>query len=233
MIILTFDTDYMTPEAMDSFVLKYSALPKSTFFAHPRSENWSNNFHEVNEHPVIENLENYSFVPNRAASFRGRGVRSHSCVSSHLISLQWAKAGLLYQSQETRWNQQFEKPERTAWGIFELPISYMDNQDIWMEENWPGRHTKFSQDILNKAVESQGAYIFDFHPLHIALNTSSVQDYAEKKNKILGESASPWELTTTEYGTRDFFEELLQKIEKNQSSTATCIEFVTENLDLN
>jgi hypothetical protein len=228
-IILTFDTDYMTPETMDSFISNYPQLPRSTFFVHPDSLNWSNEFHEINEHPIIETLEGYSFTTTRNAPFGGLGVRSHSCVSSHLISVEWAKAGLLYQSQETRWNQKYSKPERTAWGIFDLPISYMDNQDIWMERNWQGKHTKFSSDIINRALEGDEVYLFDFHPLHIALNTSSVEDYGKKKHKIVGESVNPWELTTTGYGTKDFFEQLLTGIEESGSSTTTCVEFVTAN----
>jgi hypothetical protein len=228
MILLTFDTDYMRPEWMDAFVKRYVQLPKSTFFAHPDSDDWSSDFHEVNEHPVIKNLDDYAFAPNRDVS-ASRGIRSHSCVSSHLVSLKWANSGLLYQSQETRWNQKFEHPERTAWGIYELPISYMDNQDIWMEQNWPGSHAKFSSDIFRKAIDDNGTYLFDFHPLHIALNTSSVQDYAEKKSRILLESANPWELATTQYGTRDFFEDLLRRIDANKTTTSTCIDFIVAN----
>lgn len=231
MIILTFDSDYMRPEWMDEFIQYYPELPPSTFFLHKDSREWTSEFHEISEHPTIENVLNYSTSENLGHSVRGKGIRSHSCVSSHMISVEWAKAGLLYQSQETRWNTCYPNPVMTSWGIAELPISYMDNQDFWMERNWAGKHEKFSESILKNALNSPEIFLFDFHPLHIALNTSSIEDYAAKKQEISFKSRNPWSLSSSEYGVRNYFEEILSQISEMRVETKTCIDVIQGSLN--
>lgn len=225
MIALTFDTDYMRPEWMETFVKRYSNLPRSTFFLHKDSLNWESKDHEINEHPTIENLSEYSLLKNLGHPVRGKGIRSHSCVSSHMLSINWAQSGVIYQSQETRWGQTYKAPEKTAWGILEMPISYMDNQDIWMERNWPNGHDKFSQSLIDLAIHTQEIFLFDFHPLHIALNTKSAEDYAIKKKNLDLYMSKPWETTSSE-GVRNFFEKILASIEKSNTRTVSCEELI-------
>ncbi len=214
----------MQPEWMDAFLSHYPNLPKSTFFLHKDTGDWFSTHHEINEHPTIENLSEYSLLNNVGHPIRGKGIRSHSCVSSHLLSINWAQTGIRYQSQETRWCKSYESPERTAWGIFELPISYMDNQDFWMQTNWPGKHEKFSQKVIDIAINSKEIFLFDFHPLHIALNTSSADDYANKKPKIFQDRKNPWKNSNSGPGVRHFFERLLNSISNSNSKTSSCEE---------
>ena len=224
MIVLTFDTDYMNPEWMEAFVNRYPKLPRSTFFLHKDTLDWESSYHEINEHPTIDNLSEYSLSANLGRPVRGKGIRSHSCVSSHMLSINWAQSGIKYQSQETRFGQSYKEPERTAWGIFEVPISYMDNQDIWMEINWPGKHRKFSQELIDFAVNSNEIFLFDFHPVHIALNTQSAADYALKKTQLNQLMTEPWDSSNSNEGVRDFFERVLSSIQKSSSKTSTCEE---------
>jgi len=227
MIILTFDTDYMRPDWMSAFMNRYPNLPKSTFFLHKDSLDWDSDFHEINEHPTIVDLHEFSLSTNLGHPIRGKGLRSHSCVSSHMLSVNWAKSGIKYQSQETRWGQTYKSPERTAWGIYEFPISYMDNQDLWIEKNWTHKHEKFSQSLIDLATQSSEIFLFDFHPLHIALNTKSVDDYALKKESLEFHMSKAWgEPTEFGEGVRDFFEKVLSSIEELGTKTSTCEELI-------
>lgn len=211
MICLTFDTDWMTPHEMQEFLERYPDLPRSTFFIHEASADWRPTGHEWGPHPSSPADDGCLDITN-IRSPDAVGIRSHSCAGSHLISLEWARQGYLYQSNETRLYACEPAPIRTAWGIWELPIYYMDNMDFWFARNWPEvDHTPFSLEVLKEAIQGTGTYVFDFHPLHIALNSTSPESYAAKR-AARGPGRSAWNLAPQGPGVREYFETLLQMI---------------------
>ena len=102
-------------------------------------------------------------------------------------------------------------PFRHPWGVWELPIYYMDNMDFWMRTNRPSLgHEPFSTEWIKRSLNEPGLYVFDFHPLHIALNTSSADDYQRVKARILDDHVSPFDLTFPGRGAREYFLELCE-----------------------
>lgn len=223
MICLTFDTDWMPAEHMDEFLNRYPSLPASTFFRHSSTNGWVAPLdHETGPHPTLTSLTTSSLKREDYEV----GIRSHSCVSSHMLSIEWANLGYQYQSTVTIPWTLCPQPWRTAWGIWELPISYMDNQDFWFSENWPSsRHDSLSRDNLRNILTRDEHSVLDFHPLHIALNTRSAADYARKKLG-LSTGESPWSLATSNWGVRDLFEYCLDVIEVLNVEIGPCRELV-------
>lgn len=208
MIYLSFDTDHLGVEDLSQFLNLYPNLPRSTFFLHERTKGWNDLIHEVNPHPTILTNTSLNSTAQIGKTLSSSGVRAHSCVSSHMLDIEYAKSGFLYTSQETHWKTA-SIPYRKAWGIWEIPISYMDNQDMWWGKNWNDTYNStFDCRFLEKAVKSRHAYVFDFHPLHILLNSNSPEDYYLKRDKLKGGSVHPLASDIT-YGVRNYFEQLL------------------------
>jgi hypothetical protein len=102
----------------------------------------------------------------------------------------------------------------------------MDNMDFWMTRNWPEiGHVPFSRDVIEKAMHDEDSlFVFDFHPLHIALNTTSVEDYVAKKHAVVSGGISPFDLRATGRGTATFFEDLVSEMFRRNVKSASCLE---------
>ena len=228
MICLTFDTDHMTRESLDRFLRDYPLLGRATFFTHDYFPMLDSTPHEICPHPFIEQLSNWEEAVttiSRHFSVKPKGIRPHSCVFSHMIGIGLKQAGYRYVSQAQNLYQADLKPFRHPWGIWELPIYYMDNMDFWMTKNWPGvRHTPFNPSIIKQAVSSESLYVFDIHPLHIAINTRSHEDYSSVKDRLVKDGMSPFDLRFPGRGVAVFYEELCTAIENTGTRSFTCSE---------
>lgn len=219
MICLSFDTDYMTPQSIETFFSKTPIPGKGTFFLwkpFPRT-NWAG--HEIQPHPYVDDLTKFgsnldSFVESLHMPLRPQGVRTHSCVMSHMVGIDLGKRGYKYASMSSPLFQTGLTPYRHPWGIWEMPIYYMDNMDFCMPENWPALgHEPFSPSLIERALSNEGLYVFDFHPLHIALNTTSYDGYQNVKAAI-ARGEDPHDLRMPGRGVAIYFQELCEAMDK-------------------
>lgn len=225
MIGLTFDTDWMSPCDLDAFLHRYPNLPNSSFFVHEASQGWEAEGHETGPHPTVDS-EYLASIDTAERVPRGLGIRSHSCHTSHMLSLAWARQGFLYQSNETHLYGPGEQPWQTAWGIWEVPICYMDNMDLWFARNWGGNGREpLSARTIDEALGSTDLYVMDFHPIHIAFNTQSPEHYASLRGEMAN-GRSAWELASPGWGVRDFFELLLQRMEEERTPSTSLARYV-------
>lgn len=226
MICLTFDTDWMTEDTLARFLAEFAVPGDATFFCHDVFPCLAATRHEVCPHPFITDLAAWQ-APltelTRRLGRAARGVRPHSCVFSHMIGVGLHELGFDYVSQANGMYQPGHTPMRHPWGLWELPIYYMDNMDFWMGANWPAlAHEPFSPAWIEQSLSDAGLYVFDFHPLHIALNTSSPQDYQRVKARIIDESVSPFDLTFPGRGARTYFLELCDALTSRGRRSHTC-----------
>lgn len=232
MICLTFDTDWMTESGMARFLEAFPIPGRGTFFAHEAFDCLTNSDHEVGPHPFISDLNDWKSGLNMLAQSLGkpvRGMRAHSCVFSHAIGVGLNEMGFDYVSQANNVFQDGLKPFRHPWGIWELPIYYMDNMDFWTAKNWPElKHTPFSGDLIRRAVDGDSLYVFDFHPLHVALNSRATEDYQMVKSKIVEQGISPFDLAFEGRGVRVFFEELCQAMRDSGTVSLACNDALDE-----
>lgn len=234
MISITFDTDHMTQESLSRFLGEYvSKMPgRGTFFAHSNFPELFAAEHEVGPHPFISDLSRWDEDLRRLEGFlpgKPRGTRPHSCVFSHMVGIGLKERGYSYVSQAQNLYETDLAPFRHPWGIWELPIYYMDNMDFWMCKNWPGfSHEPFGQDIIEKAVQGDGLYVFDIHPLHVALNTRSHEDYVAVKELVVAKRQSPFDHAYEGNGARNFFERLCARMREEGLRSHTCSEVLEE-----
>jgi hypothetical protein len=142
-----------------------------------------------------------------------------------MLSLFWAGQGFIYESNTVRLFDSSIQASRSAWGLWDVPIFYMENMDIALENNWPRKnHKALDLSLILSKVSDEHLQVFDFHPLHIALNTRSFEDYQRKKLRILG-GENPWKCSSGGWGVRSLFEELVPKLEQ-QTSMASMDEYL-------
>ena len=230
MICISFDTDHMSRESMSRFLseLMINMPGKGTFFVHDSFSDLLTTDHEICPHPFISDLNKWDADLIRIESslpHKPRGTRTHSCVFSHMVGIGLKEKGYNYISQAHNLYSNNLKPFRHPWGIWELPIYYMDNMDFWFNKNWPElEHKPFSNTIINKAMADESLYVFDFHPIHIALNTRCSDDYTNAKQRITDEGICPFDLSFDGYGVRSFFMDLCHEMSANNIISRTLSE---------
>ena len=226
---MTFDTDYMCESSLQKFLHKYKLFGKATFFCHQYFSVLEQTDHEICPHPIISDLlqwKNSLHKIDAQLTNKPKGIRNHSCVFSHMIGIDLSNLGYVYSSNIDRLFQAEIRPYRHPWGIWELPIYYMDNMDFWMSKNWTEfNHKPFNKKLIARAIEDiESLYVFDLHPLHIALNTRTHEDYSLVKSQVVNQGACPFELRFQGRGTAVFFEELCEQMERSGQKSFTCSE---------
>ncbi|MZP29507.1 hypothetical protein GTO91_07280 [Heliobacterium undosum] len=216
MICITFDTDWISNEHLEQLNPIDMIPGKATFYCTQPYEYLEKRIEDVEIaiHPRLDWGADWldEITKLKAAlPYSSDGIRPHSCAYSQLLGVHLRNAGYTYISQVTLPNLANPKPYRHPWGIWEAPIFYMDNMDFTLAENWKNsKHTPFQRKIIDTAVHGDGVYVFDFHPIHLMLNTPDRAYYQENRNK-LGQ-AGP--IAYSGYGTRSFFEELIGEMKK-------------------
>lgn len=228
MICITFDSDWMTEISMSRFLAEFNIPGKATFFLHQRFNCLAKTDNEIAPHPFITDLSDWRQNLGNLRDSIGSpatGIRPHSCVFSHEIGLGLKELGYKYVSQANNIYQDGLAPFRHPWGLWEMPIFYMDNMDFWMRKNWPSLdHTSFSRELIDRAISGDDLYVFDFHPLHIALNTRTSDDYQAVKEQIIKDGKSPFDLAFSGRGARTFFIELCNAMAQNENYSNSCID---------
>ena len=140
------------------------------------------------------------------------GWRSHSCVYSHLLAERIARDGYLYASTHEDMGRTGLAPYPETWGIWQMPIYYMDNLDMFRSRYWPSLdRPPFSPELLDAPLSADGIYVFDFHPVHLLLNTPDPEWYFERRAAFV--AGAP--LVTLRHegpGTRDFYDALCTRM---------------------
>jgi len=231
-ICITFDTDWMSDDAMGEFLSRIEWPGQATFFLHQHLPVLHDSGHELCPHPFITDLEDWEeglAAQAEALPESPLGIRPHSCVFSHMLGLRFAELGYRYVSQTSHLYESGLKPHRHPWGLWEMPIYYMDNMDFCMGNNWGDlTHTPFESKVIERAVSEPGLYVFDFHPIHLALNTTCHEDYTRVKADIVAGKVSPFELGGDGRGSRVFFQELCDAMTSAGQRSYSCSEALAE-----
>ena len=85
----------------------------------------------------------------------------------------------------------------------------MDNLDFSRHRFCPETKEKpFDRSLIDTACRRDGVYVFDFHPIHLLLNTPNPEWYLARRDDFLaGERLAA--LRFGGYGARSFFDELV------------------------
>lgn len=213
MICLSYDTDHMSRAGMQRFLAEFAPPGSGTFFLWQRFDEMDWAAHEIAPHPYLERFDNLEAQIRdftAKVGLKPHGMRIHSCAYAHTVGVAAKATGFRYVSMASHPPEAGLHPYRHPWGVWEMPIYYMDNMDFCTELNWPDiGHKVFSRAVIDRAINEPGLFIFDFHPLHVALNTTSFDAYQQVKGRVLNGAGDPFDHVMPGYGVRNFYLDLL------------------------
>jgi hypothetical protein len=216
MICLSFDTDHMSEARLAEFLSIYPIGGRATFFCTQRYACLAGTPHEQAPHPLLEWGTDFEKELSlmRETFPEAKGWRAHSCAFSHNLAIWLCKHRYEYVSTHDQFGQAGIAPFRVTWGIWQLPIYYMDTLDISAERFGGGpRRAPFKPELIRHALESSDLHVFDFHPIHIMLNSPDADYYFSKRDRFrVGDLIE--ELRFPGYGAGSFFSELCRDIER-------------------
>lgn len=217
MISLTFDTDHIDEARMVEFLSEVPVPGAGTFFCTQRFDVLEGTPHEVGPHPPLEPGTDWDreLKEWRAAFPEAQGWRSHSCVFSHKLAEQLAGDGYRYLSTHDDFGRAGLVPHRHGWGIWHMPIFYMDTLDLFSSRFWPEGEVpaRFSPGLIETALADDGVYVFDFHPIHLLLNSPSPEYYLEQRDRF--RAGDPIrELRFEGHGVLSFYTSLCRRMEE-------------------
>lgn len=225
MICLTFDTDHMREDQLRRWMETCDIPGRGTIFCDRHYTFLDAQEHEVAPHPFISETTDWLSVvrAQRELYPKSTSWRSHSLFFSQTIAVELQRLGYDTVSVVEQFGVRSSAPYRLPWGPWQMPIYYMDNSDFC---NFHGMRDQtyrpFDRALIESALTGDGVYVFDFHPIHLELNTPSYEFYAQNRDAFRDrpvQGVEPFQ----GYGTRSFFDELVSEMRRlSQFSTALC-----------
>lgn len=183
---LTFDLDWACDAVIEDTIdlVDASGLPATWFVTHdtpllerlrsnPRYElgihpNFNPFLHGKQERPIASVLDELLAIVPEAKS-----VRSHSMVQSSRLMDLFAKRGLRFDCNHFVPEQSLIelRPWKLWNGLIKVPHFWEDDATCLYEENTP----------IQSLVQRRGLKIFDFHPIHVYLNTEDLARYEDSR----------------------------------------------------
>ncbi len=153
-----------------------------------------------------------------------KGVRSHSMMQSSDLLQKFAKKNQIYDANHFLPYCKGIKPFKLWTGMVRIPYNWED------DVHWA---YGYSFDSCRIDLNDDGLNVFDFHPIHIFLNTENKYRYNEAK-KYLNNPKKLLEYRNSETkGTYDVLVSLLEYVNKNGIQTKNLIEIASEFKSLN
>lgn len=133
-----------------------------------------------------------------------RGVRSHGLFEySNLIDC-YRRCGLHWDSSQLLYRCDHIRPYRHPSGLVRLPIYWEDDDYFSDNPDW---------DITRLHLDRPGVKCFDFHPIHLYLNSVSGEQYRKAREASFAmEALEPLRYTGSDKGVWSFFKALCAQI---------------------
>jgi hypothetical protein len=222
MICLSLDTDRMSDERMAEF-LELEPFPGAgTFFCTQPYPSLEARSHELAPHAFLGDQNDWDTeLSEKRNEFPDAvGWRSHSCVFSHILAEKIAAMGYRYVSIHDDPGVVAPQPVKHAWGLWHLPIYYMDNLDFSANRFWGDGSTPFDTNLFSPSFNDDGIYVWAFHPIHIMVNSPGPEEYFARREAF--EAGAPLgDVRYDGYGTADYFRDLCDAMSAGRVSSVT------------
>ena len=227
-ICLTFDIEWAPDEITHQILLRIEeAGVKATLFATHESRSLASldeRRFEIGLHPNFDNAQGDFESPLRelkALYPQARGGRSHRLyVSSHILQM-YRKYGLKYESNIFLPHHGGLQPVLRTDNLVSIPFFWAD--DV---------HVSFKRPFTLKELgwSKPGLKVFDFHPMHIYMNTYAEEHYKAYKPHYQDPAGLEPYINRSRPGVGTFFADLLSYINEQQQETYTLSEVCDEYL---
>jgi hypothetical protein len=181
-LYVTIDTDWVPDYILEYCLglLQVNGIKATVFATHSSRvlDNLDKNIFEIGLHPNISDFSNAKLEISRLKEVFPYAVslRSHSLCHSSLLYPILNELDIKLTSNYLAFLCKNLVPIVQPFGIIEYPIYFMDDAYELMYDG----DDKYQLSSLN--LFSPGMKILAFHPIHIFLNTNSIQRYKESKH---------------------------------------------------
>jgi len=213
-VLISLDMDW-APDALieDSLqLLNERGIRATLFLTGPTAVDLTG--HEIALHPNYIGPDLESPIAKLLDLFPdAAGARSHALFFSYRLTEVYERLGIRYQSNVLAYKQNDLRAFQISRKVAEVPIYFMDNILLVME---PGQtHFKLHDLGLNEP----GLKVFDFHPIHIYLNTDCIERYTKAKPFYHAPSDLAPLRNRQKPGIRDLFINLLDSLAERQGGS--------------
>jgi len=243
-IAISIDTDWVPDEIVEhtlKLLDKYS-IPATFFLTNQINLDFSK--HEIAIHPNFQSeikdksetieVDDYEYrILSAIHSLYpdSKGIRTHSLYSFNRLYKLFSDFGLEYASNFEMPFQSDIKPFPSRYGVIQVPIYMMDDFILKNYSIIKKKHVEVFA-AKNYITRKSGLKVFDFHPIHIYINTCSEEHYLSCKKHY----HNPKKLEEFRFqgkGIATLFEEILEKISLSSVESMTLIDAIdkyTENI---
>lgn len=138
---------------------------------------------------------------------KAKSIRTHGLIQSTEILLKFKKYNIKNDVSILLSNEHDLKPHYSKYlGIFRFPFFWEDDVEIMENSNWEG---------VKKKINIKGLKIFNFHPIHIFLNSDDMKNYNKLKKKYSLQDLDRDIVTkyiNQNLGAGTFFDEFLENL---------------------
>ncbi len=176
MIAITIDTDWAPPEVIRFTTdLIHSYRCKVTAFV---TDNVDVQADEICIHPNFTDINDLNTPISKLKEIfpTADGIRSHSLFFSERLRPYYTLNNIKFDSNSMQYFNLGIRCSMIAKNTLSIPIYFMDRFHLEMASDDPDR---FSIEQFNLDVDS--LKVFDFHPIHVFLNTDSIESYNRAK----------------------------------------------------
>lgn len=225
-VLVSMDMDW-APDALieDSVnLLNEHGVSATLFLTNPTRVDLTG--HEIALHPNFDGADLLSPVAKLLDCFPGAvGTRSHSLFFSYRLVEVYEKLGIRYQSNVIAYKQCRLHGFQISRHVAEIPIFFMDNIHLLMEPE----SAAFNVDGL--ALAEPGLKVFDFHPIHVYLNTDNLDRYNAAKSSYQDPRQLMRFRNREGKGTRDLFVDLLRALAQRQKRARSMRSWLDESFE--
>lgn len=220
MILFTIDVDWAPDELVDYTLGLFAenGINCTVFMTHVGSSDLGDSLFELGLHPNIRSLsEAEEKIATLKTSFpQAVGVRNHGVFSSFYLYEIYRKYDLTIESNYITFLSKYCTPSLIIHDIIQAPIFFMD--DIFLRIS--GDFSLFSPcgEFAKLLVDDSFLFVFDFHPIHVYLNTDSIDRY-EKAKKNYHDVRLLKNFRNNEYGVRTVLSDLFSLVKNNGLET--------------
>jgi len=220
-IFLTFDIDWCSNEVLSYTldILEEHNI-KATFFVTHETKLLDrirdNKYIELGIHPNFNPLLNGDFRYGRTIDGvieyyknivpESVSVRSHSLTNNSIISKVFRKYGLKYEC-----NQYIPKNST----IIVKPYNHWEDNLVNVPHFWEDDLHIIYNDTFdsNKYIKYEGIKVFDFHPIHLFLNTDELSTYENARSNFSNYTKLKKQKNTTNNGIENNFLNLIKEVQ--------------------
>lgn len=222
--VFTSDVDFVSDDVLKRAYLPFESLPLTVFMtgkseflnsAEKNKKKW-----ELQIHPNFCNGSTHGKTIDKVFetinNFKGRGngFRCHRYFSSNDVVEKFAQLGYVYSSNVCT-DLELVSPFLDRCGMVQFPI-FMEDGGYLKYHGVP-----MIKEIIAK-MKKDGIYVFNFHPIHLALNSCDFSAVRGLKDSLTATEYSAMTGDDMEkyrnngYGMMDFLMELIEYADKNK-----------------